>query len=502
MTQVTTLRMDGISKAFAGVPAVRTASLTAKGGEAMALMGANGAGKSTMMNVLGGVVSADAGRISLDGSDVTLRSPRDASHHGIAFVHQELTMFPTMSVAENIFIDHMPSNGPVIRYSEMLTRSRELLSRLGSSIDPRTPVEQLSIGDRQLVEIARALRQEARVVIFDEPTSSLTVPERTRLFSVIRGLKDEGVAIIYITHFLEEIFSVCDHVTVMRNGETVWASSIDEVDAPKVVHLMLGVTADQGRIREPKDASGEALLKVSNLTRSGVVEGASFTVGTGEIVGIWGLLGSGRTELLRALVGLDPVDDGVVEWRSDDRLAPILPRRLHGHVGLVTEDRRGEGIHLPLSVAENIALPNLRGLLNGLRLIDQDKQSTLADEIIKRLQIKVAGREQSVGTLSGGNQQKVVFGRWLASNPKLFILDEPTRGLDVSAKAEIMRLVVELAEQGGSCILVSSELEELMRVSDRYLIMSRGRLVGELPGTATSNELMAAVANVGGEVRP
>jgi ABC-type sugar transport system ATPase subunit len=496
MTTHTVLRMEAIAKSFGTVPAIKRAHLEAHGGQAVAVMGANGAGKSTLMNILGGVVTSDAGRISIDGAEINLRSPRDATQHGIAFVHQELMMFPTMTVVENIFIDGMPSAKGFIRMPEMLRQSEVLLNRLGCKISPETPVEQLSIGDRQLVEIARALRHQARIIIFDEPTSSLTGPERERLFAVIRGLKAEGVVIIYITHFLDEIFSICEQIAVMRNGETVWTSPMSDVDPAKVVHLMLGIAEAEGRIRTPVTAGGDALLSVTGLGRRGALQDVNFEIKRGEIVGLWGLLGSGRTELLRALIGLDPIDGGTILWRDGTSVTEIAPADLHAHVGIVTEDRRGEGIHLPLSVAQNIALPNLRSLLNKWHLIGQDMEASLADDMIKRLQIKVSGRQQSVGTLSGGNQQKVVFARWLAMHPRLFLLDEPTRGLDVSAKAEIMKLVVELAEQGCSCLIVSSELQELMRVCDRYLVISRGRLTGNLPGSATSEELMQSIATI------
>jgi ABC-type sugar transport system ATPase subunit len=496
MSQQTILRMDGIAKSFGSIPAIKSAHLEAHSGQALAVMGANGAGKSTLMNILGGVVASDSGHISIDGTEINLRSPRDASRHGIAFVHQELTMFPTMTVAENIFIDGMPSEKGFIRMAEMIRQSEVLLTRLGCNISPKTPVEQLSIGDRQLVEIARALRHEARIIIFDEPTSSLSAPERERLFSVIRGLKAEGVVILYITHFLDEIFSICEQIAVMRNGETVWTSPMSEVDPAQVVHLMLGIAEAEGRIREPVAAVGEPLLSVTGLGRRGALQDIDFEIKPGEIVGLWGLLGSGRTELLRALIGLDPIDMGTVRWRDGQAGSEITPARLHAHVGIVTEDRRGEGLHLPLSVAQNISLPNLRSLLNKWRLVGTEKEASLADAMIKRLQIKVSGRQQPVGTLSGGNQQKVVFARWLATNPRLFLLDEPTRGLDVSAKDEIMKLVVELAEQGCSCLIVSSEVQELMRVCDRYLVISRGRLIGELPGSSTSEELMQAISTI------
>ena len=493
----TLLRMEGISKAYAGVAVLRDASLEAHGGEAIALVGANGAGKSTLMNILGGDVTSDHGRISIDGIDVAIRSAREAALKGIAFVHQELAMLPTLTVADNIFIDNLPTSGPFISNAEMRRRSRELLGRLGSSVSPESRVEELSIGDRQLVEIARALRHQPRIIIFDEPTSSLTEPERRRLFKVIRGLKAEGVVIIYITHFLDEIFSVCERVTVMRNGETVWSSPIAEVDPAKVVHLMLGVSAGEGRIREPTASPGESLLQVSGLRRSGVLKDISFEIRAGEIVGLWGLLGSGRTELLRAMVGLDPIDNGTILWNGKNGVSKITPRQLHREVGFVTEDRRGEGIHLPLSVRDNIALPNLKSLLNHFHLIDTCRERALAHSMIGRLNIKASGQDQAVGTLSGGNQQKIVFGRWLAANPRLFLLDEPTRGLDVSAKSEIMRLIVDLANKGCGVLLVSSELEELMRVCDRYLVMNRGSLVDELAGSASAYELMAAIAESG-----
>lgn len=490
------LQMEEISKAFGGLQAIKRGQLEARSGEAVALMGANGAGKSTLMNILGGVISNDTGRVTINGQEIHLRSPRDAAANGIAFVHQELTMFPTMTVAENIFIDDLPTTKGFIRRADMLREAETLLNRVGCKIAPQTTVEQLSIGDRQLVEIARALRHNARIIIFDEPTSSLSAPEREKLFGVIRGLKAEGAAIIYITHFLEEIFTVCEKITVMRNGETVWASPMAEVNPAQVVHLMLGIAEAEGRLRDPVTDSGDTLLEVKGLQREGALQDINFTMRRGEIVGLWGLLGSGRTELLRALIGLDPVDDGQIIWHESGQARPISPKKLHAHVGIVTEDRRGEGILLPVSVAQNIALPSLRSMLNRWRLVSPSKEATLADDMIDRLQIKVHGRQQAVGTLSGGNQQKVVFGRWLATNPQLFLLDEPTRGLDVSAKAEIMRLVVELAEQGVSCLIVSSELQELMRVCDRYLIISRGRLVDELPGTADTASLMQAIATI------
>lgn len=494
-TPVPALSMRAITKAFSGVRAVSGASLDAFAGEALAIMGANGAGKSTLMNILGGVIASDGGDIRIDGHAIDLKSPRDAARLGIAFVHQELTMFPTLSVAENIFIENPPTRGGLVDAAQMRRRSQALLTQLGCDIAPDTLVEQLSIGDRQLVEIARALKSKARIIIFDEPTSSLSSPERERLFEVVRNLKASGVVVLYITHFLDEIFRVCERLTVMRNGETAWSSSMKDVTPAKVVHLMLGVAENEGRMREPRTVVADGkppLLSVRGLSRHGALRDANFDLRRGEIVGLWGLLGSGRTELLRCLVGLDPVDSGTLLRDGQ----PTTPRHLHAHVGLVTEDRRGEGLLLPQSIADNIGLPSLATLRTPLGLVDSARQAGLADRMIERLRIKVSSREQAVGTLSGGNQQKVVFSRWLATNPKIFLLDEPTRGLDVSAKTEIMKLVVELADQGCSVLLVSSELQELMRVCDRYLVIQRGKLVRELPGAADSAELMDAISTL------
>lgn len=497
------LRLAGISKSYPGVVALRDARLEASRGEAVALMGANGAGKSTLMGVLGGVLQKDQGSIVIDGQPVSIRSPREASALGIAFVHQELSMFPAMSVAENVHIDEFPTRRGLIDKTRMREAARELLAMLGSELSVDAPVETFSTGDRQIVEIARALRRQPRIVIFDEPTSSLTDRERARLFDVIRGLKQRGVVVIYITHFLDEIFKVCDRVTVMRNGETVAEDRIASVRPKQVVEWMLGTAASTERLaRPPTGAPRATMVEVRGLSRRGRLRDVSFDLRAGEVVGLWGLLGSGRTELVRALVGLDPIDAGELRYREGDALVPITPKRLHRLVGLVTEDRRGEGLFLPLSVASNLALPSLRGLLGKAGLVDGRRQEALADSLIARLRIKVSGRNQIVATLSGGNQQKVVVGKWLATEPRIFLLDEPTRGLDVNAKAEILQLTAELARSGATVLIVSSELEELMRVCDRYLIISRGRILGDLEAATTTEEDLMRAVSVGEEVTP
>jgi ABC-type sugar transport system ATPase subunit len=487
------LHMRGISKTFPGVVALENARLDVAAGEVMALMGANGAGKSTLMNVLGGIIQRDAGEVTIGGQAVALRSSIESLQAGIAFVHQELNSLPTLSIAENVFIDAFPTRFGRIDYGVCERTSRELLSRLGSDLDPRVPVGELSIGDRQLVEIARALRRNPRIMIFDEPTSSLSGNERNRLFEVIRGLKHDGVAVIYITHFIEEIFSISDRVTIMRNGATVYSAEAASLTAQDIIHHMLGTRENERPLVANRPPRARDLLSADGLTRDGVLNDVSFRLRAGEVVGLWGLLGSGRTELLRALVGLDPLDSGSLSWCEADELKPITPRNLYGKAGFVTEDRRGEGLFLPLSAGDNIVMTEL-GAVASLGIIRPREQRRVVGEMIRRLGIKLSGQEQRVATLSGGNQQKVVFARWLVTAPRLLLLDEPTRGLDVGAKTEILRLVNGLADSGTAVLLVSSELEELTRLCDRYLVMVRGRIVAELPAGATNDQLLRALS--------
>ncbi|UVK57308.1 sugar ABC transporter ATP-binding protein (plasmid) [Mesorhizobium sp. AR02] len=489
------LRLHGISKRFPGVVALNRAELDVRAGEAVALMGANGAGKSTLMNILGGVVGMDEGEILIGDAPIALRSPIDSIRHGIAFVHQELNSLPTMTIAENVFIDAFPQRHGRIDFVECRRRTAEILARLGSSLDPRQPMAELSIGDRQLVEVARALRRNPKILIFDEPTSSLSLRERERLFDVVRALKSDGVAIIYITHFVDEIFAVCDSVSVMRNGATVFTGAITKVTPREIVHHMMGTAENERPLVANRPQRTETLLEVEGLTRAGVLEEINLSLKAGEIVGLWGLLGAGRTELLRALAGLDPIDGGTLGWREGRNLIPISPRQLQQRAGFVTEDRRGEGLLLPLSAGDNIVLPSL-GTISRLGFIIRREQKRIAAAMIRQLGIKVTGEDQRAATLSGGNQQKVVFARWLATAPKLFLLDEPTRGLDVGAKTEILKLVSELADAGTAVLMVSSEIEELTRVCDRYLVMARGRIIAELPGSARQSELLAAVSGL------
>ncbi len=486
------LQMRGIDKSFGSVAALRDATLEVRAGEAHALMGANGAGKSTLMNVLGGLVARDAGQLAIAGETVEIRSPAEAGAHGIRFVHQELNMLPSMTVAENVLIADFPTRGARIDRRAAHARVAALLARLQCGFDPDDPVEALGMGDRQMVEIARALARDPRIVIFDEPTSSLSDREKQRLFEVIARLKADGAAVIYITHFVDEIFQVCDRYTVMRGGRTVGTGSIAETDVQQIVRLMLGDIAERVRLRVTRPP-GEPVLSVRNLS-GGMLSNIGLTLRAGEILGLWGLLGSGRTEIMRALLGLDPISRGEIWLRRAGGLHPVAPAALRAEVGFVTEDRRGEGLLLPLSVAANIAYANFDKVTNRLGLIAPARQRQFAEALVRRVGIMLDSVAQPVRTLSGGNQQKVVLARWLGTTPRLFFLDEPTRGLDVGAKSEILRMTVQFAESGAAVLIACSELEEMMRVCDRYLVVQSGRITGELPGDADKAALLAAVS--------
>lgn len=496
MNQINRLEMRGIQKNFGSVRALVNGNLLVRPGEVHALMGANGAGKSTLMNILGGVLSADSGIIVIDGCAVTIRSARDAARHGIAFVHQELTTLPTMNVAENIFIDGFPGPAYRINRKEMMERAAELLSRVECQASPADPVHALSTGNRQLVEIARTMKAKPRTIILDEPTSSLSVPERNKLFELIESLKNQGTSIVFITHFLDEIFAVCDRVTIMRDGATVSSSKVVDTSRTKVVQEMMGSVHETDRVRVPVLNPGKILLKVDGLDGGPLVNQVSFNLHRGEIVGMWGLLGSGRTEIVRTLTGLDPISKG--EIRLCDEMGGeklISPANLRYKTGLVTEDRQSEGLILPFSITQNISLPDMKRLTGAFGLLRRRKEDAAARALVDRLKIKVSSLAQSVSTLSGGNQQKVVFARWLNLNPPFYIFDEPTRGLDTGAKTEILKLIVSLAEEGAAILMISSELEELMRVADRYLTVKRGQIADALDGNASRQDLMEAVAS-------
>ncbi|MGA2763064.1 MAG: sugar ABC transporter ATP-binding protein [Spirochaetia bacterium] len=493
-----TLRMVDIRKRFPGVDALKGVTFEAFAGEATALIGANGAGKSTLMNALGGVVAADSGEIYIDGQPSMIRSPADASRHGVAFVHQELALMPTLSILDNMLITAFPRRNGFIDYATGEKLCRDALSRLGFEFNLRTQVRDLSPGDQQIVEIARTLLGNSRIVIFDEPTSSLTSREKERLFEIIRIMKTHGTAIIYITHLLDEVFTVCERAVIMRNGAKVAESMIGDLTRNEIVEKMIGSQEVVRYFQRHKKAPGDVLLTVENLQREGFLENVSFSLRVGEVVGLWGLLGSGRTELFRALVGLDPVTGGRIHLHQGGKIIEMNPVNARKMVGLLTEDRRTDGLLLPMPIRNNMSLANLRNLLSRLRpFVARKREEKVTREYVTKLNIRSTSIEQRVATLSGGNQQKVVVGRWLQTKPHIFLLDEPTRGLDVEAKAELHAIIGDLADSGAAVLVVSSDLDEIMSLADRFLVMVRGRIVKELSGDASKRELLATASGIG-----
>ncbi len=485
------LTMRNMSKHFSGIYVLTNVDLEAYPGEALALLGANGAGKSTLMNILGGVLRPDEGEIRIGNERKEIKNPVDAEKTGIGFIHQELALCPSMSVAENIFINRFPTKTGVINKKYIEEESEKVLARLGCSINVRKIVRDLSAGDKQLVEIARALLSNAEILIFDEPTSSLAIKEKERFFDVLRSLKKEKKTIIYITHFLEETFTICDRVQVLRNGNTVGTGKISDFGHHDIVTMMVGeIEIDRTKKSNVGDRE-DTVLRVEDLYRRDVLEHISFDLAKGEVLGLWGLMGSGRTELFRAIRGLDEIDGGRIEIKTGKKMGPVPPKKTNKHIGLITENRREDGLFLPLSVRENISITNLASLLSRNKFfVNQKKEEKTVKELVGDLDIKVTGIQQPTGTLSGGNQQKVILARWLGKSPPILLMDEPTRGVDVGAKNEIHKMIKRLAGEGFSIIIISSEIEEMMELSDRYLVISGGKIVKELPGDASENELM------------
>jgi len=484
--------MRGICKRFPGVQALLDADLEVEAGEVHVLLGENGAGKSTLMKVLCGQHVADAGTITFQGRTITPERPLDAARYGLVMIHQELNLIPGLTVSENIFLGHEPTSGGLIRDDVMREVSRELLHRVQCQVDPDAPVSGLSVAEQQLVEIARALRQDARLLVMDEPTAALADNEIEALFEVIRELGRNGVPVIYISHRMREILSIGERVTVMRDGRTVGTRAVADTDIGELIHLMVGRNIDE-QITKRDVEFGDAVLEVEELACQGASEPVSFSIRAGEILGVAGLMGSGRTGLARAIFGADPVDSGTV--RLGGRVIPSgdPAASIAAGLGFLTEDRKQQGLVLQLSVAENITLTSLDDFSrHGVLNLAAEEARAMAH--VEKLHIRVASLDQEVGDLSGGNQQKVVLARWLAAQCKALLFDEPTRGIDVGAKAEIYELIGELVEQGVAVLLISSEMPELLGLSDRIAVMHEGAVEGVLPRSEATQERIMELA--------
>jgi ribose transport system ATP-binding protein len=483
------LSMRGVGKEFPGVRALEDVDFEVLPGEVHALVGENGAGKSTLMKILSGALQKDEGEILLDGQPTQIASPHRAQELGIAMIYQEFNLVPHLSAAENIFLGREPRKWRFfVDWKKMHEQAGEALARLGVGLDLRQPVRSLSVAQRQMVEIAKALSADARLIVMDEPSATLTEHELERLFQLVRSLKQQGVSVVYISHRLEEIFEVADRVTVLRDGKLIGTSPVGQVDRQEIIRMMVGHAIEQ-RTPKKKAPIGEELLRVEGLS-GGPVKGVSLSVRKGEIVCLTGLVGSGRTELARLIFGADPRVSGTIYL--DGRPVQIRSPReaIRRGIGFVTEDRKEQGLILGLSVRENVTLANL-DLVAFWGVIRRQLERASVRQSIEALRVRTPSMEQLVRNLSGGNQQKVVLAKWLFTKSKVLLFDEPTRGIDVGAKVEIYQLMNELAARGVGMLMITSELPEALGMSDRILVMHAGKVAAELrPEDAAPEKIM------------
>ncbi|MCH6160404.1 sugar ABC transporter ATP-binding protein [Streptomyces marispadix] len=505
------LRTAGIRKTFPGVVALDGVDFDLREGEVHALLGENGAGKSTLIKILSGVHRADSGQVLRDGRPVRLHDAHDAERLGIAAMHQEFNLVPRLSVAENIFLGRQPRRFGLVRRARMEADAAEVLARVGVDVAPDTPVGELGVARSQMVEIAKAVSLRARVLIMDEPTAALTAGESAKLFDLVRRLRADGVGIVFITHHLEEIAAIGDRVTVLRDGRSAGQAP---ATAPRdeLVRMMVGRSIEQQYPRRrtgesggdepgprgaghgpPEPDGGAPLLRVAGLARAGSFHGVGFELRAGEVVGLAGLVGAGRTEVARAVFGADPYDSGTVEVEGVRLRKHDIDAALTAGVGLVPEDRKGQGLLPDSSVRDNLGLVTLRRASRA-GFVNLSGQEASAARIAERLNVRMSGLSQRMSTLSGGNQQKVVIGKWLLARSRVLILDEPTRGIDVGAKVEIYELINELTASGHAVLMISSDLPEVLGMSDRVLVMAQGRIAGELDAREATQDAVMRLA--------
>lgn len=498
------LQIEHISKRFDMTQALADVSLTLYPGEIHALVGENGAGKSTLIKIMTGIHRPDHGEISLDGRPVHIHNSQEAQAHGIAAIYQEPMVFPDLNVAENIFISHR-DRGPVMRWSKMYQDAEAILAKLDVKLDVRMPARGLTLAAQQAVEIAKAISLDVRVLIMDEPTASLSAHEVRQLFKVANNLRARGVAILFISHRMEEVFEIADRITVLRDGKFISSTPIEQATSEQVIRDMVGREIED-YFAKSQTEQGEILMSVRGLSKENVFSDINFDIRHGEVLGFAGLVGSRRTDVGLALFGVEPADAGEIIF-EDHKINIQSPRQALGRgIAYMTEDRRLLGLTMPMSITSNISLPMLSKYLSRLGLVKQRAESATADEYRQRLSIRAPSVGLEVEKLSGGNQQKVMLSKWLNANPKLFILDEPTRGIDVGAKAEVHHIVNELAAQGLAVILISSDLPEVLAMSDRILVMREGRQMGIFDRqTATQENIMTAAmgqSSIAQEVNP
>ena len=492
------LEMKGIDKSFPGVHALDHVDLEIRKGEVLALMGENGAGKSTLMKILTGVYTKDAGQIIVDGKEVCYNNPQEAEKAGIVFIHQELNVLFDLTVEENMFLGkEIKKAFGICDRKAMRKRVQEILDMLGVDIDPTQRMDELSIGQQQMIEIAKALMVDAKVLIMDEPTAALTQSETEVLFKVVNSLRQKGVSIVYISHRMEEIFELCDRITILRDGTYIDTKRIADIDMNDIVKMMIGrEIGERYPVRNSK--IGDVAFEVKNLNCPGAFENVSFEVHAGEVLGVSGLMGAGRTEIMQAIFGNMPNVTGQLFLDGKEIKNKNPQQAIENGIGFITEDRKVEGLMLEESIMKNISLANLGRISNG-GVINKKKEQELVNKGIEELRIRCFGPQHECNNLSGGNQQKVIFAKWIYTNPKVLILDEPTRGVDIGAKKEIYNIINELAAKGVAIIMVSSELPEVLGMSDRVMVVREGEVRGILNKEEANQESIMTLAT-GGEL--
>ncbi|SHM47474.1 sugar ABC transporter ATP-binding protein [Halanaerobium congolense] len=493
MAKETVLEMKNITKTFPGVKALDKVNFSLKKGEVHALLGENGAGKSTLMKVLNGIHQRDEGEIIVKGESVKFENTKEAQKAGLAIIHQELELIPYLNVAENIFLGREDRNGIFINYQKLYQKTSEVLDMLGVDIDPKAKIKDLNIGSQQMVEIAKAVSQNADILVMDEPTSSLTNQEIDILFELIERLKQQEIAIVYISHRLEEVFEICDRVTVLRDGQFVDEVETSATNEDQLIKMMVGRTIED-RFPKMNFSPTEEILKVENLTVPKEIKNASFSLKKGEILGIAGLMGSGRTELAKAIFGVFKEKSGNIYFKGKKIEINSPADAINTGIYYLSEDRKEEGLVLGLSVANNISISVLKSMLKANTFINKSAETDLAEKYIEDLKIKTPSEKQLVKNLSGGNQQKVVISKLLSTKPEIVIFDEPTRGIDVGAKREIYNLMQELINEGVAVILISSELPEVLNLSNRVIVMHEKEIMGELDAAVADQESVMKLA--------
>lgn len=473
------VELKNATKRFPGVVALKSMSLAVKKGEILGLIGENGAGKSTLIKVLTGVHQAEEGQIFVNGKEQHFRNPNDSAAAGIACVYQELNIEKLLNVSDNIFINKwIRKKSGLLDYAAMHKKSKEVMASLGIDIDPTKAAGALGMGVQQMIEIAKAILIDAKMIIMDEPTSSLGEKEVDQLMSICRTLRDRGISIVFVSHKLEELFELCDRVTVMRDGEHIWTKPVTETDNDDLITAMVGRSVGSKYIKETAE-KGECALKVENLKIGGVLHGVSFEAYRGQILGFAGLVGAGRTETMRAVFGADPIDEGKVYLYGKEVKIKDPRQAIEQGIAFLTEDRKGQGLILAESVQTNLTLANMKGFSEGL-FLDEKKIKETGEKNIKALRIKTPSLQEVIGQLSGGNQQKVVIGKWINTEAEIYIFDEPTRGIDVGAKVEVYNVMNNLIKAGKCVIMISSEMPEILGMSDRVIVMRAGRVMAEI----------------------